>query len=43
MKKFKGKKEKKLNKPHMVSYGSFALPPVIPGPEVEDLIWQIFY
>jgi hypothetical protein len=38
MKKSKEKKEKKLNKPHMVSYGSFALPPVIPRPEAEDLI-----
>lgn len=41
MKKSRGKKEKKINKPHMVSYGSFVLPPVIPGPEVEDLCHKI--
>ena len=41
MKNAKRKKEKKMNKPHMVSYGSFALSPVIPGPEVDDLCYKI--
>jgi len=35
------KTNSKKNQPNLVSYGSFVLPPVIPGAEVENLCRRI--